>query len=777
MRVRRALSLLAAALTALAVGAAPAPVAATPQPAAGTYTNPVTAGVVDTFPDPAMIRGADGNWYAYGTTNPIFNSRGETGEHILPVLRSPDMVHWTYAGDVYTEATRPSWWPAGTRPFAPDIHYVAGSYHLTYGLSGGGVVLLTGPTPTGPWTDHGLIATLGTGCPTNPAGTIDQSMITDTTGTHYLYWGSYDTVCVSAMNTDATRLTGPITQVLHGRRAEGSFPVRRGDHYYLFYSDAGCCQGSFSGYTVKVGRADNPRGPFYTQDGQALTDLSSKNGIVLAANGNGFAGPGHNAIQTDLSGQDWLVYHAIPSSDPDFPPVSTDDGVKPSLSKRPMMIDRLDWIDGWPVVRAGAGPSAGPQPAPVTTPVVGSTFNGPTTGWSARGGAWKVEQEPGSGGVLTQSSSDTSYYLSPQQIGGDIRAQGRLKLTGGAGGAVGLTVSDRNARNTITAWVDREHHTLAATVTNAGVATTNSVALPSTFEFGAWHEVAVEARGGTLTAEVSDDGLRDAQATVTVNLSGPKLQPGRIGVASTAAPAAADNLSAVPLYQPVTSRVAEPAPGVLLPGYSDDFTGTGRPEAVDPAWTWVRGGAATATEGGGTLTWPTQAAELYLGDNTAPVLLRDAPPGDFLVETKLAFDGTKAAQQAGILLYGNDDRYFKLVHSVLPMTAGNGAVFQQTEFDKEGDRPTTIPPTPVFNGPMFGGPPGATTWLRLAYHHNPGTGADDVREASSTDGVHWSWGGTWSLPHQGPLKIGVVSMNTPGATAVFDYVHTFTTAG
>ena len=69
--------------------------------AATTYTNPVSAGTVDTFPDPAIIKGKDGRWWSYGTTNPIFNSRGETGEHILPTLSSTDLVHWTYAGDVF----------------------------------------------------------------------------------------------------------------------------------------------------------------------------------------------------------------------------------------------------------------------------------------------------------------------------------------------------------------------------------------------------------------------------------------------------------------------------------------------------------------------------------------------------------------------------------------------------------------------------------------------------------------------------------------------------
>jgi hypothetical protein len=209
--------------------------------------------------------------------------------------------------------------------------------------------------------------------------------------------------------------------------------------------------------------------------------------------------------------------------------------------------------------------------------------------------------------------------------------------------------------------------------------------------------------------------------------------------------------------------------GKILPSYSDDFQGT----SVDPAWTWVRPATANATETGGSLVWPTQQAELNNGNNTASVLTRDAPAGDFIVETKLGFDGTAGNQQAGMVLYENDDRFFKLVHSVLPLNGGNGAMLQQTEFDKEAERPTATPPAAVFAGPMFGGPATPTEWLRLYYHYDKARDENVVRMASSTDGTTWTWGGGWSMRHQGPLKIGLVSMNTKGATANFDYVRTY----
>jgi hypothetical protein len=43
------------------------------------------------------------------------------------------------------------------------------------------------------------------------------------------------------------------------------------------------------------------------------------------------------------------------------------------------------------------------------------------------------------------------------------------------------------------------------------------------------------------------------------------------------------------------------------------------------------------------------------------------------------------------------------------------------------------------------------------------------------DGVTWTWGGTWTVPHTGALRIGLAPMNASGATAAFDYIHTYAT--
>jgi arabinan endo-1,5-alpha-L-arabinosidase len=712
---------------------------------ATTYTNPVTAGVVDTFPDPTTVRGRDGYWYAFGTQNPVLQSQGEDGERMLPILRSPDLVTWQYAGQVFTPRTQPVW-HNGSRLWAPDIRYVDGRYHVYYSVPGRDTVgLATAPTPTGPWTDAGAVLPSPSGCPTF---NIDQALFTDTDGARYLYWGSYDTLCVARMNADATRIQGAVTQVARGRRMEGAFVVKRAGFYYLFYSDAGCCDGAYSGYQVKVGRGTSPTGPFTDDEGVGLMASTSKGGIVATATGNRWIGPGHNGLVTDLSGQEWLVYHGIPADNPDLRPASN--GTL-RLTRRPMLIDRLDWIGGWPVLRAGEGPSDTPQQAPVTAGV--TTFDDTRVG-----GGWTRGQDPDAGAFAAYHGGRTAH-LPISAAPADFRAEADLRVTAGA---AALTVAYRDRDNHVAVWLDRARRALVTEVVRGGDRDRKETALPADFPFDMWHHLTVEVRDRRMTVSVDD-----APAVQERDL--PRAGGGTVGVAARG-DAAADNVSAAPLYRPVTTRVPEKAVGELLPAYSDEFNG---PTLPATPWQWVRGPAPGVAMTGGALSWPTQNAELADGTNTASVLLRAAPSGDYTVATKIVFAPTQAAQQAGLVLYENDDRYFKLVHSVLPLARFDGTVLQLSEFDKEGERPTTTPPTPLFRAPMFGGPTADTMWLRLTYHTDPANNETEVRASTSRDGTHWVAMGVWTLPTRSPLRIGLVSMNRAGATAQFDYLRVY----
>ena len=77
------------------------------QETTSTYTNPVSKSFADTFADPSIIKGKDGYWYAYGTSDPLLE--GEGTFHTIPMARSKDLVDWSYVGDAFGASNRPSW--------------------------------------------------------------------------------------------------------------------------------------------------------------------------------------------------------------------------------------------------------------------------------------------------------------------------------------------------------------------------------------------------------------------------------------------------------------------------------------------------------------------------------------------------------------------------------------------------------------------------------------------------------------------------------------------
>jgi len=337
-----------------------------------TYRNPVSAPAADTFADPAVIRGRDGFWYAYGTSDPL--RAGETAPRLIPILRSADLVSWTYAGDAFT--TRPAWATPTAGLWAPDIRFTGGRYVLYYTVTDttlnegddSAIGVATAPTPLGPWTDSGRPIVAPRPAPNGGfLWTFDPAQLVDAGGRLWLYYGSYfGGIFTVPLTPDGLSVAGTPTQVTIDNRYEGAYVVRRGSWYYLFGSAANCCAGPTTGYSVFAGRSHSPTGPFVDRDGVSL--LASRVGgtPVIQPNGNRWVGTGHNAVVTDSAGQDWFVYHAI---DRNAPFLNEPYGI----NRRPMLIDRLDWDGGWPTVRHGQWASDGPQRGPETGRTAGHT--------------------------------------------------------------------------------------------------------------------------------------------------------------------------------------------------------------------------------------------------------------------------------------------------------------------------------------------------------------------------------------------------------------------
>lgn len=343
-------------------------------PPGSTYVNPVSQGFADTFADPDVVRGKDGYWYAFGTSDPL---REGGGEHSLPVARSRDLVHWSYVEDALSGKSEPEWAAKGAAYWAPDVSYHDGRYWLYFVVTQTDVTkekddsaigVATALSPTGPWKTHGEPVV-----PPRRAGggqkgfkwTFDPAHVVDSDGRRHLYYGSYNGgIDVAALSGDGTRRTGRPVKVATDNRFEGAYVLRRGGWWYLFASSGDCCAGPTTGYSLFVGRSRSVRGPFKDREGVPLTASRTGGTVALTPNGNRWVGTGHNSVVKDLAGQDWIVYHAIDRSEPylDEPY---------GINRRPMLIDRLDWPGGWPTVRGGKGASAGRQPAPVTSPDAG----------------------------------------------------------------------------------------------------------------------------------------------------------------------------------------------------------------------------------------------------------------------------------------------------------------------------------------------------------------------------------------------------------------------
>jgi arabinan endo-1,5-alpha-L-arabinosidase len=400
-----------------------APPEAMPATSGGVYQNPILAaipgdGAVESCADPSIIHSqtaGDPYWYVFCTMDPLNaadkNAGGNFNFHLIPVLRSLDLSSWTYMGDAFS--AKPAWVDPGAGLWAPDIHFFNGQYYLYYtasetSLPGGGsaIGVATALSPLGPWIDSGSPVVEpheAPCCAGSRRWVFDPALITDDSGQTWIFYGSYFGG-ISARKLSADGLhSDPASQVqiTIANKYEGAFVVKRNGYYYLFASATNCCNGPLTGYSVFVGRSQSVTGPYVDREGASFLAGRTGGTPALSMNGNEFVGTGHNAVFTDFAGQDWTVYHAVDQTNPYF-----DTG----FTKRPLMMDPLDWIDGWPQVRAGYWASDRPMPAPAAQPgekrayrptplapplVVGPQLSGYSDEFNgALGGQWSWVRQP-----------------------------------------------------------------------------------------------------------------------------------------------------------------------------------------------------------------------------------------------------------------------------------------------------------------------------------------------------------------------------------------------
>jgi len=342
-------------------------------PRAASYTNPVFD---EDFPDPTVIDAGDGWFYAYATQGDVAGR-----VHNIQVARSRDLVRWERAGDALP--VKPVWASQTQLFWAPDVHRRGRTFYLYYsaGLdpdraarfkkergvaeSKEGVFCLgvaTSPRPEGPFRDSGRPLECGLSFVN-----IDPMAFDDPrTGRKYLYWGSgFQPIRVQELAADRLSFkkgSAPVELVRADKNVpfqalvEGAWVVYRDGYYYLFYSGENCCHGPLQEvkYAAMVARSRSATGPFET-----LAQATGAPDSAILRRSDAWIAPGHNSVVTDRAGQDWISYHSIDVRRPYVEAVISGD----RSVRRPMLIDRMTWRDGWPRVEGGT-PSGGAAAAP-----------------------------------------------------------------------------------------------------------------------------------------------------------------------------------------------------------------------------------------------------------------------------------------------------------------------------------------------------------------------------------------------------------------------------
>ena len=321
------------------------------------YVNPV---LNEDFPDPAVIHAADGYYYAFGTQTL------RDGKWInIQVARSKDLIHWDHLGDALPE--KPTWAQTTQDFWAPSVIFDGSTYFIYFSATpdvchhherGHALAVATSSSPAGPFVEMGMPLLLGMGFEY-----IDPMAFDDpATGKHLLYWGSgFQPIKVQELAPDRMSFapkSAPIDLIWPNgkngsfpRLVEASWVIFHDGFYYLFYSGDNCC-GPDAEYGVMVARSQSPMGPFETLEEAKGVPHS----LILFKNDRWLA-PGHNCIIDDKSGELWIVYHAI---DVNKPRQTQEDEIN---SRRILLIDRLEWHEGWPWVGT---PSHEPRRAPIT---------------------------------------------------------------------------------------------------------------------------------------------------------------------------------------------------------------------------------------------------------------------------------------------------------------------------------------------------------------------------------------------------------------------------
>ncbi|MBX3741277.1 MAG: family 43 glycosylhydrolase [Akkermansiaceae bacterium] len=245
--------------------------------------------------------GADPHVIRVGETYWMYPTESGAPEPLFAAYRSTDLKDWKREAVILKLSDLP--WvkedPAPRRlAWAPSMLEKNGRYYFYYSVGPQSVHfpshigVATGDSPTGPFRDSGGALLTGG----NGFEAIDPMAFTDpANGKTYLYTGGSDgaRLRIFELEDEPVKIRREVPTTTPSHFTEGSFMHRRGDTYYLSYSNG---RWNRDEYSVHYATAPSPVGPW------------NYRGMILSKDGER-QGPGHHSFVESPDGQWFIVYH------------------------------------------------------------------------------------------------------------------------------------------------------------------------------------------------------------------------------------------------------------------------------------------------------------------------------------------------------------------------------------------------------------------------------------------------------------------------------------
>lgn len=314
--------------------------------------------------DPALIK-HDDTYYMYSTDVYYGGAEVPHGDHRLnpkiPIRKSKDLVHWKPIGHVFEHMPseiiewmrqiQPTYKPEAV--WAPYIVSFEDQYRLYFsvpannGLQTAYLGLAVSSHPEGPWEHKGLIIPTHEGSSYNG---IDPAVIIDhKNGKHWLFFGSWwDGIHVVELNPENgfRKDEDDYGTIVASRNPDwfGSSPMEGAevlyhpgrDQYYMFVS----YDLLMEEYNVRVGRSDQPEGPYYDYFGREFSQPTDNFPRITAQyrfdNHPGWQGIGHTGLLRDGEAYFLATQGRLGSTEP-------------TIHLMNLHLRKMIWTkDGWP---------------------------------------------------------------------------------------------------------------------------------------------------------------------------------------------------------------------------------------------------------------------------------------------------------------------------------------------------------------------------------------------------------------------------------------------